>query len=315
MDLKQWLRPRLRLWSIYNELGYNPWRKPRKARRKGRGVYMGAREAIPFLNDDAKRTFSHLLLRPGYMMRDYILRGEHERYLAPFTALLVFYSVFTLLMAIVQPGSVKENSGDGFLRGLRAATATIDSTKLDSTKLVTPATPEETDSLGRREKSFQLLKTSLKTITDAIVLTHLDLHPEEVDTPWKESLAAVEGNIRSKGIPLFLGSFLLIWLAMAILLRKYGVSMSGAAAASAYVLCQFCIFMFLALILSFGQKTELGILLMGILLFIDYRQMLGIKKKPAFWLTVKTGLVYLGFAILFYLLLGLVLFLISLARM
>lgn len=310
MDLKQWLRPRLRLWSIYNELGYNPWRKPRKARRKGRGVYMGAREAIPFLNDDAKRTFSHLLLRPGYMMRDYILRGEHERYLAPFTALLVFYSVFTLLMAIVQPGSVKENSGDGFLRGLRAATATIDSTKLD-----TPATPEETDSLGRREKSFQLLKTSLKTITDAIVLTHLDLYPEEVDTPWKESLAAVEGNIRSKGIPLFLGSFLLIWLAMAILLRKYGVSMSGAAAASAYVLCQFCIFMFLALILSFGQKTELGILLMGILLFIDYRQMLGIKKKPAFWLTVKTGLVYLGFAILFYLLLGLVLFLISLARM
>lgn len=315
MDLKQWLRPRLRLWSIYNELGYNPWRKPRKARRKGRGVYMGAREAIPFLNDDAKRTFSHLLLRPGYMMRDYILRGEHERYLAPFTALLVFYSVFTLLMAIVQPGSVKENSGDGFLRGLRAATATIDSTKLDSTKLVTQATPEETDSLGRREKSLQLLKTSLKTITDAIVLTHLDLYPEEVDTPWKESLAAVEGNIRSKGIPLFLGSFLLIWLAMAILLRKYGVSMSGAAAASAYVLCQFCIFMFLALILSFGQKTELGILLMGILLFIDYRQMLGIKKKPAFWLTVKTGLVYLGFAILFYLLLGLVLFLISLARM
>ena len=310
MDLKQWLRPRLRLWSIYNELGYNPWRKPRKARRKGRGVYMGAREAIPFLNDDAKRTLSHLLLRPGYMMRDYILRGEHERYLAPFTALLVFYSVFTLLMAIVQPGSVKENSGDDFLRGLRAATSTI-----DSTALVTQANPVENDSLGRREKSLQLVKTSLKTITEAIVLTHLDLYPEDVDTPWKESLAAVEGDIRSKGIPLFLGSFLLIWLAMAILLRKYGVSMSGAAAASAYVLCQFCIFMFLALILSFGEKTELGILLMGVLLFIDYRQMLGIKNKPAFWLTVKTGLIYLCFAILFYLLLGLVLLLISLARM
>ena len=310
MNPKQWLRPRLRLWSIYSELGYNPWRKPRKARRKGRGVYMGAREAIPFLNDDAKRTFSHLLLRPGYMMRDYILRGEHERYLAPFTALLVFYSVFTLLMAVVQPGSLKENSGDDFLRGLRAATATI-----DSTRLVTQADTAEIDNLGRREKAFNLLNTSLKTVTEAIVLTHLDIYPEAADTPWKESLAAVEGDIRSKGIPLFLGSFLLIWLAMAILLRKYQVSVSGAAAASAYVLCQFCIFMFLALILSFGQKTELGILLMGILLFIDYRQMLGIKKKPAFWLTVKTGLVYLGFAILFYLLLGLVLFLISLARM
>ena len=310
MNPKQWLRPRLRLWSIYSELGYNPWRKPRKARRKGRGVYMGAREAIPFLNDDAKRTFSHLLLRPGYMMRDYILRGEHERYLAPFTALLVFYSVFTLLMAVVQPGSLKKNNGDDFLRGLRAATATI-----DSTQLVTQADTAEIDNLGRREKTFHLLKTSLKTVTDAIVLTHLDIYPEAADTPWKESLAAVEGDIRSKGIPLFLGSFLLIWLAMAILLRKYRVSVSGAAAASAYVLCQFCIFMFLALVFSFGQKTELGILLMGILLFIDYRQMLGIKKKPAFWLTVKTGLIYLCFSILFYLLLGSVLLLISLARM
>ena len=310
MSLKQWLRPRLRLWSIYNELGYIPWRKPRKARRKGRGVYMGAREAIPFLNDDAKRTFSHLLLRPGYMMRDYILRGEHERYLAPFTALLVFYSVFTLLMAVVQPGSLKENSGDDFLRGLRAATATI-----DSTRLVTQADSAVIDNLGRREKTFNLLNTSLKTVTEAIVLTHLDIYPEAADTPWKESLAAVEGDIRSKGIPLFLGSFLLIWLAMAILLRKYRVSVSGAAAASAYVLCQFCIFMFLALVFSFGQKTELGILLMGILLFIDYRQMLGIKKKPAFWLTVKTGLIYLCFSILFYLLLGSVLLLISLARM
>ena len=310
MSLKQWLRPRLRLWSIYNELGYIPWRKPRKARRKGRGVYMGAREAIPFLNDDAKRTFSHLLLRPGYMMRDYILRGEHERYLAPFTALLVFYSVFTLLMAVVQPGSLKKNNGDDFLRGLRAATATI-----DSTQLVTQADTAEIDNLGRREKAFNLLNTSLKTVTEAIVLTHLDIYPEAADTPWKESLAAVEGDIRSKGIPLFLGSFLLIWLAMAILLRKYRVSVSGAAAASAYVLCQFCIFMFLALVFSFGQKTELGILLMGILLFIDYRQMLGIKKKPAFWLTVKTGLIYLCFSILFYLLLGSVLLLISLARM
>ena len=310
MNPKQWLRPRLRLWSIYSELGYNPWRKPRKARRKGRGVYMGAREAIPFLNDDAKRTFSHLLLRPGYMMRDYILRGEHERYLAPFTALLVFYSVFTLLMAVVQPGSLKENSGDDFLRGLRAATATI-----DSTRLVTQADTAEIDNLGRREKAFNLLNTSLKTVTEAIVLTHLDIYPEAADTPWKESLAAVEGDIRSKGIPLFLGSFLLIWLAMAILLRKYQVSVSGAAAASAYVLCQFCIFMFLALILSFGQKTELGVLLMGILLFIDYRQMLGIKNKPAFWLTVKTGLIYLCFASLFYILVGLVLLLISLARM
>ena len=91
----------------------------------------------------------------------------------------------------------------------------------------------------------------------------------------------------------------MIWL----LRKKYDVSVSGAAAASAYVLCQFCIFMFLALILSLGQKTELGVLVMGILLFIDYRQWLGVSRKKAFGLTLKTGLIYLFLCIAFYLLL------------
>ena len=90
--MKRKLKALTRLYSIYCELGYIPWhkvRKPRKerrARKKGNGVYMGTREAIiPFLNDDSKRTFSQLLLRPGYLMRDYILRGKHESYLAPLT--------------------------------------------------------------------------------------------------------------------------------------------------------------------------------------------------------------------------------------
>ena len=309
MKLKQWLAPRLRLWSIYNELGYIPWKKSRKARRKGRGVYMGARETIPFLNDDAKRTFSHLLLRPGYMMRDYILRGAHERYLAPFTALLVFYSVFTLLIAVVKPGSARDTFGDDFVKGFQETTAAKDSTGNGSIFIDL----EFSNGKEVNAKAGQVLEVLFKRITEAIILTRLDVYPEAVDTPWKESLAAIEGDIRSKGIPLFLGNFLLIWLAMALLLRKYGVSVSGAAAASAYVLCQFCIFMFLALILSLGQNSKLGVLLMGLLLFIDYRQMLGIKNKPAFWLTVKTGLVYL--AICFLLLLIAILGIIVLYRM
>jgi hypothetical protein len=43
---------------------------------------------------------------------------------------------------------------------------------------------------------------------------------------------------------------------------------------------------------------------MGILLFIDYRQMLGLGKRKALKLTVKTGIVYLLVAGLFYLLVG-----------
>jgi hypothetical protein len=112
---------------------------------------------------------------------------------------------------------------------------------------------------------------------------------------------------------MFLGTFLLMWLAMAFLLRKTEVSVSGAAAASAYVLCQFCVFMFLALLVTWGKSAEVGLLLMALLLFLDYRQWLGLSNKGAFWLTVKTGILIFVFRILFFLLLagGLVLFTLS----
>ena len=293
--LSSWLRPRLRLYAIYLELGYNPWRKPRKARKKGKGVYFGVKEAIPFVNGDAKRTFSHLLFRPGYMMRDYILRGQHEKYLAPFTALLVFYSFFTLLVAVVQPKEAKENFVDDFVRGFQDVTVKV-------------------DSIGTK-KGDRFILSLVKTMQKTLLVTRLDRFPEAVDTPWKESLAAVEGDLRSKGIPLFLGSFLIMWMAMAIVLRKHGVSFSGSAAASAYVLCQFCIFMFLALLFTLGQSTELGVALMGVLLFIDYRQLLRLKSRPALGLTLKTGLWYLLIAGLFYLLLGGTVVLVAYSRM
>ena len=281
----RWLGPRLRLFSIYLDLGYNPWQKPRKERKQKEGVYMGAREAIPFMNEDGKRTFAQLIFRPGYLMRDYILRGQHERYLAPFTALLVFYSVMTLLLAVVQPKAARDIVWDSVLEGIRDAEFLADSTE-------------------RGSDSGPFVEALLQTTSDAILLTRLDLYPEAADTPWKESLAAVEADIRSKGIPMFLGTFLMLWLAMAILLRKYRISVSGAAAASAYVLCQFCVFMFLALLLSFGGSARLGQLLMALLLLLDYRQWLGIGNREAFWLTVKTGLLILAFLVLFIILLA-----------
>ena len=297
--LSSWLQPRLRLYAIYRELGYIPWRKPRKprkVRKEGKGVYIGVKEAIPFVNGDAKRTFSHLLFRPGFMMRDYILRGQHEKYLAPFTALLVFYSFFTLLVAVVQPKEGGESVGDALVRGLRDSTVEIDST-------------------GTGSGTERFFKSLAGTLQESVLITHLDRCPEAVDTPWKESLAALEGDLRSKGIPLFLGNFLVMWMAMAILLRKRGISFSGAAAASAYVLCQFCVFMFLALLITLGKSAELGIILTGILLFIDYRQLLGIKNKPALALTLKTGLWYLLLWGLFYFLVGIVLLFVAYFRM
>lgn len=295
MKLFPRMAARRRLFRIYLESGEIPWRKPATVRRRRGGVYMGTREAIiPFLNKDAKRTIADLVLRPGYLIRDYIQRGRYEQYLAPFTALLVFYSVFTLLTAIVQPGNGRDAFGDSLLDA-------AENVQVDMGK-------DMEIGIGKRSVSGEsvnrFFSSLFRTTSRAVLFTHLDLYPEAVDTPWKESLAAVEADLRSKGIPLFLRNFLLLWLAMALLLRKYGVSASGAAAASAYVLCQFCIFMFLALVISFGKSARLGVLIMGILLFIDYRQWLRIGNREALWLTVKTGLVYLVAISVFFLLLG-----------
>ena len=305
--LGKWLKPRLRLWAIYRELGYVPWRRPRETKQNKDGIFKGTGEAIiPFLNDDAKRTISHLFLRPGYMIRDYI-RGDHEHYLAPFTALLVFYSVFTLLMAVVQPGAVKSTFADGIIEGLEDNDFRIDLTVNDKTI--------QMDSSTVSDRSNRVIQSLMSTAAQSVLLTHLDLYPDRADTPWKESLAAVEGDLRSKGIPMFLGNFLLLWLAMVWLLRKkYDVSVSGAAAASAYVLCQFCVFMFLALLVTLGKSSQLGVFVMGILLFIDYRQWLGIGNKKALGLTIRTGLIYLLVSILFYFLLSLVIIAVALVR-
>ena len=233
-------------------------------------------------------------------MRDYIQRGKHEQYLAPFTALLVFYSIFTLLTAVIQPGKSRDTFGDSLVEATRDAQLRV----------------EEDLELNNRtidkEQAEDFITRLFRTTSNALLITRLDLYPEAADTPWKESLAAVEAGLRSKGIPLFLGNFLILWLAMSILLKKYGISGSGAAAASAYVLCQFCVFMVLALIISFGKSSELGILIMGILLFIDYRQWLQVNNRKALGLTLKTGLVYVVATALYYILVGAILVILSL---
>ena len=103
MAHKHSLRARMRAFHIWQVLGENPWAVARKKKKKADGgFYTGAFDSIPFLNDDAKRTFLHLLLRPGYMIRDYI-RGDHERYLSPLSALVIFFSFFALVAALLKP--------------------------------------------------------------------------------------------------------------------------------------------------------------------------------------------------------------------
>ena len=266
---KHSFKSRLRAFAIWQKLGYLPWQKPKekKARKRSGDFYTGAFDSIPFLNDDAKRTFSHLLLRPGYMIRDYI-NGAHERYLAPLTALIVFYAFFALVAAVMQP--VQQRHG----------------------KEINPVEQMEAEDFENpgQAKTFSLLKNTLATLQKGWVYLHLDQYPEEVDTQHESSLAALEGTLRSQGIPLFAGQFLLLWLAMAWALRRYRMKMSATAAASAYILCQYSFFMLFALLLSFGQSSEVGVLLTMVLLVWDYHQWLGASTKKSIWLAISTGL-------------------------
>ena len=269
---KHSFKSRCRAFAIWQKLGYNPWRKPKekKERKRSGDFYRGAFNNIPFLNDDAKRTFSHLLLRPGYMIRDYI-KGAHERYLAPLTALIVFYAFFALVAAIMQPVQQRRP---------------IELNPVEQMEAADFENP-------RQAKVFSLLKNTLATVQKGWVYLHLDQYPEEVDTQHESSLAALEGTLRSQGIPLFAGQFLLLWLAMSLALRRrHRQRMSAYAAASAYILCQFSFFMLFALLFSFGKSAEIGIILIVVLLMWDYHQWLGTPWKKSFWLVLKTGVYY-----------------------
>lgn len=291
--ISAWFKAQRRMYSIYCELGYVPWRKPAKARvRKQGGTYLGGRELIPFMNDDAKRTISQLVFRPGYMMRDYVVKGDHEHYLAPLTALLVFFSVFTLLLSILQPAQTERS----FFKQVIDSSETEFTFVQDSTVVL-----GETLSLEARANELG------KKIREIVVLAHLDSYPEKADKPWKKSLAAFESNLRSKGVQMFLGNFLWLWLLLWVMLRKkYQISFSGAAAISAYILCQLCIFNMLWLLVTFGKHHNPSLLFCAILLVIDYHQLLGVPYKKAVRLTLKTGLLYVLYLTLLIFLIALV---------
>ena len=271
---KDRIKARQRAFRIWQKLGFLPWSKKKDKSRNG-DFYRGAFDSIPFLNDDAKRTFVHLLLRPGYMIRDYI-KGQHERYLAPLTSLIIFYAFFALISSIINPdfGPRKETSANEIAEEIKQE--------------ITPAA----DSVVVSSKGFRWAKEISLDIPLILNLFSLDKHPELVDSPVKASLAALESSLRSQGVYLFLRDFIFLWLAMCLVLKKKEMSVSACAAAAAYVLCQFCFFMFFSLFLSGNHRGEIGVGLMALLLAIDYRQLFGLEWKKSIRLTIKTGIYY-----------------------
>ena len=288
------IRVRLRAFHIWQVLGYSPWKSEWTVaddvpEGNVKGFYRGAFDSIPFLNDDAKRTFVHLLLRPGYMIRDYI-KGKHDIYLAPLTSLIIFYAFFSLVSSIAHPdfdgkkGQSQEVASDSLKNKISVSLSFED----DSLKT-------DTD----QEKTVRL--SQLVSVADTLM--YLNRYPEAINSHKRASLAAFESALRSQGINYFLGIFLLMWPAMRIALRKQSMGWAESATTAAYVLCQFSFFMLFVLILSFGKSNEIGIMFMGLLIMIDYQQLFGISYKKSFWLTIRTGFYLLVFVSLLVLLL------------
>lgn len=272
MGKQHFFEVRRRAFAIWQKVGFNPWKRPKEPKKRifknsSGDFYKGAFDAIPFVNEDSKRTFTHLLLRPGYMIRDYI-KGDRDKYLAPLTSLIVFFAFFALLSSMLQPIQQKK-------------TLPFNADNSDI---------EVND--GKDEKLVRITKNTIRIVQGAYTYLHLDEFPDEVDTPQETSLAAIERNLRSQGIPLFISKFFFLWFAMSIALRRYKVGMPACAAASAYILCQFCFFMMFAVLLTFGKSTSISIILMLLLLLIDYHQWLGTSYKKSLRLALSTGIHY-----------------------
>ena len=282
---KHSFKVRIRAFHIWQVLGYNPWQSEWTVaddvpEGNVKGFYRGAFDSIPFLNDDAKRTFIHLLLRPGYMIRDYI-KGKHDIYLAPLTSLIIFYAFFSLVSSIAHPEYEPVS---------KEKAVVSDSITFQSKNISIRIGDNDSIDAEMSEKMSERLSNLIVFFDVADTLTHLDKYPEAVNSSKKASLAAFESALRSQGINYFLGLFLLLWPAIRIAFRKHSMGWAASATTAAYILCQFSFFMLFVLIVSFGQTNEIGVLFMGILMLIDFSQLMGLGFKKSLWLTLKTGI-------------------------
>ena len=285
MAFKDTCKIRLRAFRIWRKTGailaHSGQGAAQQQEGKLKDFTKGSFDSIPFLNADAKRTFVHLLLRPGYMIRDY-LQGKHDIYMAPLAAMIIFYAFFSLVVSVACP----------------------DYGERDTSLLEKKLDKEWNDILKDNEgNTVPFLANTMNFCRDAYFLMTLYKHPEKVDTPWKGSVASIENNIRSQGINLFFMSFILMWLAFCVVLRKYGLGASASATTAAYIQCQFCFFMMFSLILSLGKnKGVLSLYIYSLLLLWDFKELFGISWKKSFWLTVRTGIWQLIWEIVAYLL-------------
>ena len=151
---------------------------------------------------------------------------------------------------------------------------------------------EEAEEIEDTESSKNLIVQTLRIIKTGYEYLSLDQHPERVDTRHEQAIAAMEGSLRSQGIPLFVGKLILLWLSFTIVLRRYGLSSSACATTAAYILCQFSFFMLFALIATFGENASLSTALLLVLIVVDLHQMLGLPWKASIRKAIAVSIWY-----------------------
>lgn len=302
--------PKYRLFKIWQKTGVRPFQKEGPKREpitcsscgntfdtpycphcgqaykdagKRSSFFHGSFDSIPFLNDDAKRTFVHLLLRPGYMMRDY-LSGLNSRYLAPMTSLIIFYAFFALMSGILSPSF--SNDGEKSLEDSIFGNISVqfdDGPKEEYSDI--------DEALG--DNISEKLSNSLVSIQNAMKLFVLDKHPEFVDSKAKASLAAAESALRSQGVFSFIWQLFALTIAVFFSFRfKRKVSFSASATISSYILCQFCFFMLIVLVCTAGHSDGPGAMVKGAIMTIDYHQLFGMGWKASIRRTIFTALLF-----------------------
>jgi len=246
---------------------------------QGKGsFFQGTFDDIPFANGNAMNTLKGLLLRPGYMIRDY-LHGRRRQYLAPMTALILFYAFYVLLTGFfpTPPGKEKPFWRTLYEDEFHYEVQTDGGIRSDTTAM---------DALS--ERLIPLFRETVKW-------THLDQLPEEANTPFRRFVANAENLYHSKGIDLFLIHFLLITIAVWLIFKKKEkFTFSASATTAAFIVCQFCFFHMFFLFANGNSDHDLGICLLCAILAVDFHELFGYKWKKSIWKAIQTGIVYVG---------------------
>lgn len=253
---------------------------------------------IPETNSLEINTFLKLLLKPGYLIRDY-LSGRREGILPPVTAVLLFFSFYVLISdafsynrrnhAIgnddIEVGPVTFVTNKDSEISLGEDAAAQDTVALSSGQDIQDEAVQQSEeprnTIKYKKEENMLANLGMFNFVDK-VWTWFTLyeHPENIDSEMKQFVATAESWIRGQGVFSFLTDFLLFFPALCILLRK-SFTIKQNAVVTAYILCQRCIFKIGSVLVTLGRSDSLGLLLGTVLLAFVFHQLLDIGWKQS----------------------------------